>query len=141
LQQKILEQQQQLTESPFVESAAEQHYIIVIVNIHKQPVNEVKVSLTDFGREFFSLQKFNINSFYINQNEQLITVSRFKNKETAMEYYYSVVINKTFAPLIDNKAIVVYAISATNYTSYYQKVDKREMYDAFFNLYYLMPKE
>jgi len=141
LQQKILEQRQLLTESPFIESFDEQHYIIVIVNIHKQAVNDVKVSLTDFGREYFSLQKFNINSFYINQNEQLITISKFKNRETAMEYYYSVIINKTFAPLIDNKAIVVYAISATNYTSYYNKADKREMYDTFFNLYYLTLKE
>jgi len=78
-----------------------------------------------------------MNSFYINQNEQMVTISRFKNKETSLEYYNTITRNDKFASKIGDASITIYPISATNYTTYYNKIDQRPMYKEFFETYYL----
>lgn len=124
-------------ESPFKFTPNEQHYVVLIVNIHKNTVADIKTDLLAFNRESFSLQRFNINSFYINQEEQLVTISKFKNNIAAMDYYETIRVDSTFKSKFDNGEIKLYAMSAINYTTYYNKVDKRELYDAFFQQYYL----
>lgn len=135
-QQKIIVQEQQKEESPFKFNPTEQHYIVLIVNVHQYSVSDMKNDLLAFNREFFSLQKFNINSFYINQNEQLITISKFKNMESAMGYFDIIVLNETFAPKIASGYVKIYPMGAGNYTTYYNKVDKRGLYDEFFQSNY-----
>lgn len=134
--QKIKEQNA-LNESPFSFLPNEQHYIVLIANAATVSISDIKNNLSNFNRDFFALQKFNINSFYINQEEQMITVSRFKNKDTAMEFYTTLINSEIFKTQISGDQVQVYAISATNYTTFYNKVDKRHLYKPFFNLNYL----
>lgn len=122
--------------SPFKFNPNEQHYIVLIVNIHKHTVADIKTELSAFNREFFSLQRFNINSFYINQEEQMVTLSKFKNMEGAMNYYSVIVNDSIFGPRFASGDIKLYAMSAINYTTFYNKVDKRELYNDFFQYYY-----
>ena len=122
--------------SPFKFNPNEQHYIVLIVNIHKHTVADIKSELSAFNREFFSLQKFNINSFYINQDEQLVTLSKFKNMEGAMSYYSVIVNDVNFGPKFASGDIKLYAMSAVNYTTYYNKTDKRSLYNDFFQYHY-----
>lgn len=125
--------------NPFVPNPAESHFVILLVNVHKLKgsIVDLKNDISKFDKEFYSLVKLNISSIYINQNEQILTVAKFKNKETAMDYYDNLTSNETFYPYIKSKAIIAYAISATNYTTYYNKVDKRELYGKFFEENYL----
>lgn len=134
--QKIKEQNA-LNESPFSFLPNEQHYIVLIANAATVSISDIKNNLSNFNRDFFALQKFNINSFYINQEEQMITVSRFKNKDTAMEFYTTLINSEIYKTQISGDQVQVYAISATNYTTFYNKVDKRHLYKPFFNLNYL----
>lgn len=122
---------------PFQYKPNELHYVIVIVNVSKHAVLDIKNDVNNFNKEFFRLQNFNMNSFYINQNEQMITISRFKNKETSLEYYNTITRNDKFASKIGDASITIYPISATNYTTYYNKIDQRSMYKEFFETYYL----
>ena len=57
-----------------------------------------------------------------------------------MEYYNILVKNETIAADIDNKVIEVFAISANNYTTFYNKRDERVNYPAFFKENYLNNK-
>lgn len=123
--------------NPFVYNDNEMHYVILLVTTANLPVLGVKQDLTTFNTTYFSLQKFNINSFYINNTQQMVTVAKFSNAQSAMDYYDILVKNETFAPNIANNNITVYAISATNYSTYYNKKDQREFYDKFFKDYYL----
>ena len=123
--------------NPFVYNANEMHYVILLVTTADLPVLGVKQDLTTFNTTYFSLQKFNINSFYINNTQQMVTVAKFTNAETAMDYYNILIKNEKFAPNIANNYITVYAISATNYSTYYNKKDQREFYDKFFRESYL----
>lgn len=123
--------------NPFVYKPDEMHYTIVIVDVAKIPVLEVKENINRFNLDFYSLQKFNLNNFYINANQQMITVAKFNNKTTALDYYNHIIRDETFAPLIANGTLIVYPISATNYTTYYNKISERVLYQEFFEDHYL----
>ena len=130
----------EVIKDPFVYNEKELHYVILLVTTANLPVLGVKQNLTSFNTTYFSLQKFNINSFYINNTQQMVTVAKFTNAQAAMDYYDILVKNEKFAPDIANNNITVYAISATNYSTYYNKKDQREFYDKFFKDNYLKTK-
>jgi TolA-binding protein len=118
--------------SPFNHDLNEQHYVIVLVDVHKKNVTDVKYDIANFNSTYFSLERFNVNSFYINQFEQLIAISKFKGKADAMSYYVALTTNDVFAPSLEDKSITVYPISATNYSIFYNNVDGRKLYKKFF---------
>jgi hypothetical protein len=115
----------------------ELHYIIVLVDVMKAATSKVKEDIAAFNSKYHSIQNFNINSFYIDKDRQMITITQFANQETAMNYYRSMVTDSEFNRLIQNSTLAIYAMSATNYTTYYTKRDNRNQYDDFFKEYYL----
>ena len=127
--------------NPFVFNAEEMHYIILLVKTGKLSVQTVKQNLISFNSTYFSLQHFNISSFYINSTQQMVTVAKFNGKDNAMDYYNILLKNENFAPDIANGNIVVYPISATNYTSYYNKTEDRHLYEDFMKENYLKKTE
>lgn len=132
--------QQKPTKTPsniFTYQPEELHYVILLVKTSSLPVQEVKLNLTNFGKTYFSLQRFNISSFYINNEQQMITVAKFTNAEAAMDYYQILVKDSMFVNDINNKNIEVFPMGATNYTTYYNNKDGREGYTTFFQEYYL----
>jgi tetratricopeptide (TPR) repeat protein len=125
-----------VADSTFNLNLNEMHYVVVLVDVHKKTVTDVKYDVSTFNSVYFSLDRFNINSFYINQDEQLVTISRFKSKSNAMDYYIAITTNDVFAPSINDKSLTVYAISASNYSIYYNKPEARYLYKAFFEEHY-----
>jgi hypothetical protein len=67
----------------------------------------------------------------------MVTVSRFKNGELSLEYYQTLLSSEIFKDYLKQESIQVYCMSATNYTTYYNKVDQRSYYRPFFNKFYL----
>lgn len=126
--------------NPFVYKPEEMHYVILLVTSANLPVQTVKQNLAVFNKTYFSLQRFNVNSFYVNNTQQMVTVAKFNNADAAVEYYNILVKNETFTPDIANQNIITYVISATNYTTYYNNQDGRQYYDAFFQENYLKNK-
>jgi len=125
------------TEIVFKPYPKELHYVVVLVDVMKTATSKVKDDIVRFNNKYHSIQHFNINSFYIDKNRQMITIAQFVNQETAMSYYQSMVIESSFNTLIENNTITVYAMSATNYTTFYNKRDCRNQYEDFFQQYYL----
>ena len=85
-------------------------------------------------------KKLTISSFFIDNQRQMVTISKFANSSDALDYYNILVKNETFQPDIDNKVMEVYAMSANNYTTFYNKRDERVNYPAFFKDNYLNNK-
>ena len=139
--EEILEQVTQNTstkkESIFEFNASEQHYVVLLVKTAEMPLQTAKQDLTNFNNTFFSLKKLSISSFLIDNKRQMITVTKFDNGADAMDYYNILVKNEVFEPEIDSGIIEVYAMSATNYTSFYNKRDSRNSYPEFFKDNYL----
>ena len=94
--------------------------------------------MNNFNKEYFRLEKFDISNFYIDPTLQMITVSRFENKQKAMDYYNTMKINQTMLKDINqSKQTKIYVISDDNYNIYFKNKEKREAYDEFFIQYYL----
>ncbi|MBQ3751351.1 MAG: tetratricopeptide repeat protein [Bacteroidales bacterium] len=121
----------QAPKHPFVFNPGELHYVILLVKTSNLAVQTVKLNLNNFNNTYFSLQHFNLSSFYINNTQQMVTVAKFSNKDNAMDYYNILIKNENFAPEIANGNIVVYPISASNYTTYYNKAADRPSYEQF----------
>lgn len=121
----------------FVFNAGELHYVILLVKTAKLSVQTVKQNIINFDNTYFSLQHFNISSFYINNTQQMVTVAKFNNKDSTMDYYNILCKNENFASDIANGNIIVYPISASNYTTFYNKVNERPAYEQFFKDNYL----
>lgn len=127
--------------SPYVYKEDDMHYIIVLVTTKSLPVQDVKQHLTSFNQTYYSLQRFNINSFYIDNTQQMVTVAKFKNAEACLDYYNVLVKNEMFASDISKKNITIYPISATNYTTFYNNKESRTSYGEFVNKHYLKEKK
>ena len=138
-QQAVIKEEQAKL-SPFVDKPEEIHYMVIILNSNAVPMQTVKDEVANFNREFFSLEQFNLNSFFINKTDQMITISKFKDKEKAMNYYNIMVKNPIFSSRLASGHYNIYAMSSTNYTSYYNMKDKRDMYPDFFKDNYLKEK-
>ncbi len=123
--------------NPFVYNAEEVHYIILLVKSSQLPIQTVKLNLNNFNKTYFSLQRFNISSFYIDNQQQMVTISKFNNASLAMDYYNIFVKDPVFADDITKGNIIVYPMGATNYTTYYNKQDGRQFYDKFVKDNYL----
>jgi hypothetical protein len=138
--QQVVNKQEQAKLSPFVDKPDEIHYVVIILNSSAVPMQTVKDEIANFNREFFSLEQYNLNSFFLNKTDQMITISKFKNKEVAMNYYNIMVKNPIFAAHLSAGHYNLFAMSSTNYTSYYNMKDKRDLYPDFFNDNYLKEK-
>lgn len=137
--QEILQSETQ-TESVFSFKPDDQHYVILLVKTAELPLQTVKQNLNNFNKAFFSLKKLVVSSFFIDNQRQMVTVSKFGNSSEALDYYNILTKNETFVTDIDNKVIEVFAISANNYTTFYNKRDERVNYPAFFKENYLNNK-
>ncbi|MBO4504065.1 MAG: tetratricopeptide repeat protein [Bacteroidales bacterium] len=129
--------QNQTPTNPFNYNGSEMHYVILLVTTSNIPVQTVKQNLASFNQTYFSLQRFNVNSFYVNNTQQMVTIAKFNDAEQAMNYYNILVKNEMFSSDINNKTIIPYAISAVNYTTFYNNTEGRVFYDDFFKEHYL----
>ena len=140
LKNEALEQVIQPTQSKqsiFTFNAEEQHYIVLLVKSDALPLQTVKQNLTNFNNTNFSLKKLTISSFMIDNKRQMVTLSKFDNSSDAMDYYYILMKDAGFKEDIANGNIEVFAMSTTNYTSFYNKRNERGNYPDFFNENYL----
>ncbi len=125
-------------EEIFIYKPSNFHFVIIIFDIKELKVDKLKLNISNFNKEFFRLNKFDISSFYIDNTLQMVTISRFENKEKAMEYYNQLKINNTyFEDLHKTSKSSVYIISDDNYNVFYKNINKRAEYDNFFKKYYL----
>ena len=127
----------QQDKTSFVYNPSEQHYVVLLVKTAYLPLQTVKLGLTDFNKEFFSLKKLIISSFFIDNERQMVTISKFNDGNEAMDYYSILVKNDKYKGDIQSRNIEVYVMSGTNYTTFYNKRDERDSYPQFFNDNYL----
>lgn len=109
------------------------HFVIFIVDIKNTKINQLKINIANFNKEYFRMNTFDISNFYIDNTSQMITVSKFENKNKAMEYYMLVKNNKKyFEETNRDKDAKIYVISDQNYTLFFKQKEKRKEYDQFF---------
>ncbi len=114
------------------------HFIIIVADMRDIKINDLKNKIVDFNKDYFRREKFDLSNFYIDNTIQMITISKFENKEKAMDYYKLLKSNdKYFSQLNQTATAKVYVISDANYTTYFKNKDARADYDTFFEDKYI----
>lgn len=126
--------------SVFVVNPNDVHYVVLIAKTDKIPLQTVKQNINNFNKTAFSLLKLVVSSFMLDNKNQMVTVSKFKNQQEAMDYYNILIKDDLFKSDIEDKTIEVYTMSSTNYTTFYNKRDQRVNYPEFFKENYLNNK-
>lgn len=118
---------------PYQYEADRFHFVILLVSIKDIKISKLKVNISNFNKEYFRMQSFDVSNFYIDNTTQMLTISRFENKNKAMDYYYQLKNNKNyFGDINGNNDVKVYVISDQNYTLFFKQKTKRAEYDQFF---------
>jgi len=106
---------------------------VISTNIN---INELKYKVSDYNTKYYSLSNLSISNVFLNDRNQLITVSSFENKEKVMSYYNSIKDNKEVFIKIDPSKVIQFVITVENYGTFYK--DKSiEKYIEFFEQAYL----
>ncbi len=114
------------------------HFVIVVVDIKNTKITPLKNNIADFNKKFFSLQTFELSNFYISDTEQMISISKFNDKNSAMDYYRLFMSDTQYlSSLHNNKTAKIYVISDANYVIFYKNKEQRSAYDEFFKTNYL----
>lgn len=117
------------------------HLVIIIVNVKDVNVSQLKSKIAAFNREFFRLDKFDVNNFYADAVNQIITINQFQNKGKAMDYFNLIKTDTTLLEYLGaTPSTKIYVISDDNYIIFYKRLKNKEEhseYDDFFKEYYL----
>lgn len=125
-----------VAESPYVYDPEGFHFYIAVFDAVKIKMGEIKNLYSDHNTTQYKLAKLTVNSMFLNNNQQMITVNRFDNKAKALDYYSSVKNDAVIMAKITPAGLKHFVISANNYTTFY-KLKNVEEYMSFFEKNYL----
>lgn len=129
-----------ITGPAYVFNPATEHQIIIIIEKGKGNIALFKNALSDFNSANFTSENLTISGILLDNQRELVIVTGFVDKNSAMNYYSTLIPNQnTFADLTTG-GYQVFAISKDNYAIFYR--DKNtDTYKAFFEKQLLgMPK-
>lgn len=115
------------------------HYVaVVLYNVTSDKMVNAKVQVSNYNKQYHKTKKLQLGDSYINRenNDQVILIRRFKNKDKSMDYYNELLKDKEAFISSEIAAYSIYPITQGNYRKMIiEKGDKR--YRAFFEKYYL----
>ncbi|NBC25177.1 MAG: tetratricopeptide repeat protein [Bacteroidetes bacterium] len=122
----------------FKQDDEKQHYVIaVLYNSRELDMNQCKIKVSDFNREYYDLRELAVSNIFLDLNSgiPLIIVRSFENKTDAMKYYQTA--KQEEQDFLPEKAN--YDLFATTQRNYRAILKQRtiEGYRPFFEKYYL----
>jgi len=113
------------------------HFYVMVVDIiaNNININELKYKVSDYNTKYFSFNNLSISNVFLNDRNQLITVSSFENKEKVMLYYNSIKENKEVFVKIDPSKVIQFVITVENYGTFYKNKNVDKYLDFFKEAY------
>ncbi len=94
------------------------HYIIVVFSGDVR-LDDVKVAISDYNREFHKLEQLRLNNIFLgtDTNTPMVVIRKFDNREQAMRYYNEVKDQKDFLGETTKKTYTkeIYPVTQENY--------------------------
>jgi tetratricopeptide (TPR) repeat protein len=113
------------------------HLYVMIVTLSKSvKISDLKNLISDYNTKNFGNANLTISNIYLNDNQQILTIANFPDKEKAMLYYNDIKNNKTVFSKLKPSDCQQFVISADNYTKMYKNKDENNYY-LFFTKNYL----
>ncbi|MFA8300817.1 MAG: tetratricopeptide repeat protein [Hyphomicrobiales bacterium] len=122
-----------LENSPFKYNKNAQYLFVVSVPTSSSNLNALKIKLSDFNKKYYKQLSLSIKSLLLDDKNTLITVSIFKNEDSALNYLSNVENNEYVFSAFEKEAYQTFIISTTNYPALYRDKDIDE-YIKFYNM-------
>jgi TolA-binding protein len=119
----------------YVYDANEKHMFMILADQRNVKIRELSKRLSNHNRKYFALNNLKVTSLPINENMLLISVSEFKNKEEALDYFKTIRRNTVLYGMIKRIGGNYFVISDGNYRRLYKSKDLLG-YRKFFEKYY-----
>lgn len=108
---------------------------IGVFSVKGLSVNDLKAAYSDFNKKYHGLKDLSVNSVYLDNTRQMLTVSRFNNAKEGLKYYRSIKVNKEFDPFFKNNNGKHFIISVNDYSNFYKRKDIEEYLNFFEKTY------
>lgn len=112
------------------------HFYIIVFDIQNISILNMKNSYSNHNSKVFSSKKLSINTLFLDDKHEVLNVSRFENKDEALDYLLSIENSQEIKTLLGKTAYKQFVISASNYPIFYKDKDV-EKYLTFYNEKYL----
>jgi hypothetical protein len=112
------------------------HFYLMLVDGNKVNVNATKIRITDFIMKNFANANLSVNAIVLDDGWQMISISSFRNSQSAMDFFLTIGNNEYVFAKINNSDFRQMVISMDNYPVFYRE-KKYSGYMNFFKKYYL----
>jgi tetratricopeptide (TPR) repeat protein len=103
----------------FIREDDKQHYILIALYGDDIRIDDVKVAISDYNREFHKTEPLRVSVMYLGTetNTPVVVMRKFDNREQVLRYYKEVAGRKEFLGETDKKTYKkdIFAISQENY--------------------------
>jgi tetratricopeptide (TPR) repeat protein len=106
------------------------HFYLVVFDVKNVSINDIKNSFSNHNTKLFSSKNLTINTLFLDDKHEVLSVSKFENKDDALNYLLSIEHAPEILNLISKAQFKHFVISAANYPVFYKSkdVDKYMMF-------------
>ena len=126
--------------SPYSFRDSAEYQCIVIVSSKKGSIEDIKIRISNFNQEYFSLSELNVSNVLMDMEHQVISIKQFPSSAKAKDYYDLLNQDSKVFQDISPEEYQVYPISTENFTILYQQ-KKTDEYKKFFTDNFLQKKD
>jgi TolA-binding protein len=124
---------------PYAYKKDAQHFCMIIADIKKIDVSDLKNKISNFNGKYFSLETFTMQTLIYEAEKELIVVKSFASADKGMNYYTTLKDNKEVFEKVSSTDYSVSVISSDNYPLLYQRKNTTD-YLKFFSENYINKK-
>ncbi|HNG13575.1 MAG TPA: hypothetical protein PL173_10875, partial [Saprospiraceae bacterium] len=93
------------------------HYVMVILGAALEKINDIKVEITNYNREYYSFDKLKVTNIFLDTQTPLVVIRQFDKADAAFKYVENAAKNmKGFYKDFTPEQLVV--ISKENYKAF-----------------------
>jgi hypothetical protein len=111
------------------------HLVLIVVKSSDINISAFKVRISDFDKKYFGLNRLRVKSLMLNDQQTIITIGNFDNKDEASNYLLAIKNDEYVISGLDANDFLVFSISASNYPLFYRDKDV-SLYETFFEKNY-----
>jgi tetratricopeptide (TPR) repeat protein len=105
----------------YIYASDNKHFFVLVFPNDAGSVNQAKAKISDLNLASFSTKPLQTKSSFIDENNQIITVRSFSNKEEAMDYYLTFKLNENQVKKL--KEFDFFVITDKNFSSLFLEKD------------------
>src|SRR5690606_25921050 len=77
----------------YAESYNSKHSAVLIVPALEMDIEKVKISISNFNKQYFSRDDLKINAAFLDKDHQMVSIKNFNTGKEAVDYYKTFSIN------------------------------------------------